>query len=286
MGLIYYALDDHKNYLFFARKSLESLRRQNGRITVKVFVYCRNGRPRRGRRAALQALSRLGAEVIIRRIAPVSKPTMLKFVPLMELEAERVLFADADTLFFEDPRTLFDRYARCDVYARREMGTCEGAGICLVGTTPVFQGLSHLRLRRIARELRANELPVFNTGLIVFNHGSHRRLAASGKRLNNLAKRFLNGSLAYPCANPQILDEICLSLTLGGIKGLTCGRIRPEDVPFYIEWRAGLVKRRGVVMHTFSNNFLYALADVYGTAALAGSPDWQAPLIRTEVLVC
>jgi hypothetical protein len=273
---LYYAVNDAPTYLYYAEQSLSSLRERNRRIPVHLFVYG-SPTPAFRRRAAA-----LGARLSCRRLPRVPDQPFVKWLPLGELGADAVAYVDADTLFFADPALLFRRYRQRGFYARREVGTAPGDGRFLIGSLPVFQGVAERELRALAARLAARPLPLFNSGVMIFNRGMHRRVAERVPAMLELGRGFASRRLAYPLHNRGILEEVAASLAMGQLARFDWGFLRREDAPLYIEWRANYVAGRGVVLHTLSQFFLHAVAEFRGHSALARSPDPKAPFVRVE----
>ena len=141
----------------------------------------------------------------------------------------------------------------------------------------MFQGVSRPGLDALARALGARSLPIFNTGVMIFNRGSHRRIGAATADLLDLGARFHAGDLELPCFNRGITEEVCASLVLGRLEPLRWGYLDRADAPFYLEWRARLVGGCGLVMHTWSHYLPFAVVEFFGRDAVKHAPD---PKIR------
>jgi hypothetical protein len=261
---IYYAINDDPRYLFFAKKSVESLRRHNRELPAYLFLY--GAAPKRD----LSFFSRHRVEVIEKRPVRRERATFLKWLPLRELFEERLLFADADTVFFQDPEKLFTKLREHDFYAREETGTSEALRHpYLIGSRVYSQQIHHELYGQLARGLGGKKLPIFNSGVMVFNHAIHREIAKGHSCFEELRKAFAKGKLPYPCTNPHLADEVVASLVLGCISGLRYGLIEGRLSPWYVEWKGRAVRSTGVLMHIFTIYYPFFLEDFYGARAKA-----------------
>src|SRR3954466_8343346 len=95
--VVYYAVNNDPLYLFCARQSVLSLRRLNKSIQVKIFIF---GDCTQDDATFFKTRS---VDLISMQKTSRSRVTILKWFPLKHLDKfERVLFVDADTIFFED----------------------------------------------------------------------------------------------------------------------------------------------------------------------------------------
>lgn len=272
--------------------SLATLRQHNGRIPVVVFVHgplvppvieiCRTHdvmlHPCGPYEATLAELS-AGWPALARL------PLLHKFLNFPDLAApgaRRVLYCDCDTVFFGDVARLFDGYPRGDVVAREEVHT----GRSQFGPDPRF--VDEALLARIAAREGARVIAPFNTGVVLFNDGVARRLAAIGPRFVDYAWRFvcwmtqhpatgaaaaygeletvtcarqlvtpadLARALPFPSINRWLVEEAALWLALGHVPGLRTADFSRGDVAQNGEvLHADPATAPWLVCHYFSQN--------------------------------
>jgi len=175
----------------------------------------------------------------------------LNFNGMADLAPDQVLLADCDTLFFDDPARLFDRYLHADIVAREEPTTERS----VVGHDPTY--VDEPALRALGASLGLHTPPPFNIGVLLLNHGHWRTLAKLERQFVLYAFRFLvwmaehpatgvaatfgeseaatmlrtthaalltsrvrEAALPYPSSNRWILDQMALWCTVAHIDGL------------------------------------------------------------------
>jgi hypothetical protein len=266
---VFYAINDNPDYVFMVRKSVESLRRHNSKIRIRVYLYGAL------RTADRNWFKRNGVEVHIK--PPVDKPklTSLKWMAAFEMDADVAAFIDADTLFQKDIEQLFRAYSKCDFYARVELATdARLRGPSLVGTKIFRVALNRRTYSDLEKEIQAKRGPVFNTGIMIFNHGSIRKLAERQqdylKLLDRLYSLYNGGKLV--ALGPHLFDELAGSLMLSSIPGISLGRMLAKHAPWYVEWKSGAVKTKGIVTHSFGAYFPFMVLDYQGRAGLRNAP--------------
>ena len=261
---IYYAVDDTPMYLFMVERSLESLRRHNQSIRVYLLVFGELSRREASRFADLNVM------IVRRRRSRVERGTFLKWLALTEIREHRVLFLDADTIVHDDPIHLFDALTQADFYAREELGTEADRAAYLIGTMPVFPQLDRSRYADALPRTVGGDLPVvFNTGVMLFNHGIHHQLAGRLDEFHRWRRTFADNPKRYPSKNWHIQDEIIASLVFSRLRGFRSDRLPRELSPWYIDWRAGEVPGPGVVIHTWRGYYPFYLRDFGQDEALS-----------------
>jgi len=234
----------------------------NESICLDVHVY---GKPRM---AWIEQMRELGARVFIGARVEDLPPTFLKWLPLAHAEyrySDRLLFLDADTIAFGSLTALFTELCAHDFYAREELGTGQVGTQAWLGSIKV-PGAIKPYMPKVRRGLGSREVPIFNTGVMVFNHGIHRTIAAALGEVRELCRIFVEGKLPYPCTNLHILEEVVISLILGRMNGVSFGTIPRELSPWYLEVAEGLVPDPGVVMHVWSARYAEYLDRFEGPA--------------------
>ncbi len=185
----------------------------------------------------------------------------LNFHALADLAPDQVLLADCDTLFFDDPARLFERYAHADCAAREEPTTERS----VVGHDPTY--VNEPALHALGTSLGLMTPPPFNIGVVLINHGHWRTLAALERQFVLYAFRFLvwmadnpasglaanfgesaaavmlrtthrglltplvrQAALPYPSTNRWILDQVALWCTVAHIPGFRYTDFDTNDV--------------------------------------------------------
>lgn len=245
------SVDGAPSYSWLVRRCVASSRRTGTRLPVVVLA---------SRDAALDTGDLAGVEVV--RVEPGrgTTPFLEKWRRLSSLDAERVVYLDADTICLEPLERLLDRYRAADVYAREEAGTQRGA---VPGGFPAQVDWGELDRQRRAAVRRP---PVLNTGVLVLNNGVCRRLEPVLERLREFHDGWATGAVAYPCTNEHIMEELALSSALGRSRAPTVGLLSPADAPYYAELAPG-EPARGIVLHVWTGLYSAYLREHEDAAA-------------------
>ena len=206
----------------------------------------------------------------------------LNFRELTRIGPSQVLCCDCDTVFFGDVERLFDLYGTAHVVAREEVHSGRSA----YGSDRTF--IDEPLLAEIARRERVASIAPFNLGVVLFNEGTWRAVAALEGVFVDYAWRFATWmaqhpaeglaaaygefvgaeaagqaagatdvarALPYPSANRWILDEFALWLTLGRVHGLRTADFRATDVAQNGEFARSDPRSAGwILCHYFSQN--------------------------------
>lgn len=257
--------------------SLRTLRAHNADVAVALFVYG-------GMTAELAALCR-EHRVLVHDQGPYAQrlaalcpagwralagyPLLHKFLNFRELAgtgARQVLFCDCDTVFFRDVEALFDRYGDADLVAREEVHSSRS----LHGVDRTF--IDEPLLARLAAAVGAAVVPPFNLGVVLFNHGVWRELAALDPLIVDYAWRFTEGALPFPSTNWWILDEVAMWLALGHAAGLRTADFLPGDVAQNGEFARSDPGAAGwILCHYYSQNMHRIAAWLAGERAAAAA---------------
>jgi hypothetical protein len=266
---VYYTINSAPFYLYAASKSVESLRRVNPKVDVHVFISL--GWETGESAAAMFRGS--GATVWLADKTKLGFPVdgyferyFLKWIALEHLDYDSVLYADADTHFSQDPYLLFRELTEHDFYARVEMGAERTAG--MTGGNILYSQIDHDALANAARALGARALPVFNTGIMLFNRSAHRKIASKLPRMFDVYQDLVSGRIKYPSNNPHIKEEIAAALVLGTLPDLSCGTLDREVAPWFFEYKSGAARTPGIVMHVLNEYFPFYQADFAGDSCL------------------
>ncbi len=172
-----------------------------------------------------------------------------------------------DRQVFEAPAALFSKYRSRDFYAREEICTNLKSYAFVLGELKTNQ-IKRPQLARIAKKVKAAEVPVFNTGLMVFNRSSHVKALSALPLMELLRQKFRSGEWPYPSTNVHIADEVCMALAFGTLRNFNWGLLRREDAPWYVEWKGREVDSPGLVLHTWTHFYLGFCNDFLGERGL------------------
>ncbi len=268
---VYYAINAAPVYLVSAYKSIASLRRFNSNIDVHVFISMGSASDA----ATADVFRGTGACVWLADKTKLGFPVdgyferyFLKWLALRNLFYDSLLYVDADTVFSRDPEVLFDELSERHFYAREENGAAPEQKAEMIGSHILYAQIDHGSLAKAAASLSARKLPVFNTGVMLFNRSIHRDVAAALPRMYDVYKDLVDGRIPYPSVNAHIKEEIAAALVLGTIPGLTFDRIDPEMSPWYVEYKGGRTRSAGVVMHIWNEYLPFFLQEFEGDAGL------------------
>jgi len=186
-------------------------------------------------------------------------PVLQRWLALCHIpdEVERVLHLDNDTIFFDSLDDLLSCHQQARVYARKEASSRHHPK----ASDPLL--IDEDRLAALAQRLGGRFVPPFNTGVVLFNHGSWRAVRDQVERVIDLTwlcflrfalsnesykgicqqvvgpirERLTTMSAAerqralpdYPTANVWIVEEVAMWLLLGEL-GLSCDQLRPDLV--------------------------------------------------------
>jgi hypothetical protein len=271
-------------------RSVRSLRAHNRAIAVRLFLC---GEIAGSARAELESMD-VGVEDVgayeehLGRLCPPRMSEVLARYPILHKStclprllatgAERVLYVDSDTFFIRDVEALFDRYTDLDLYAREEPYSRRSPA----GYRP--EAIDEDALAALALREGARPIAPFNTGVMLFNHGSWRKLAERVEELLRDVFRFSvwiadrtdtnfrpditylrehrarlvrasdeAEALPYPSRNAWIKDQVSIWLTLGKIPDFRPGLLGPQDLLMGAEF-ADADPGTHVLCHYFSAN--------------------------------
>lgn len=271
--------------------SVASLRRHNASIPVGVLVFGPLPEAIRARIEALDArvIAAGSYEDHLATVCPRSMAEALALFPLLHKwtglrhiaaePASRVLYVDSDTVFLADVERLFEQCAEHDVYAREEPFS---------RASPLGYRPEHVDedvLASIARRADSRPIAPFNCGVVLMNHGAHRRIAAAApdfaRFVYKLSRAFARRpetpsegqdvahlrargdalppeegpALDVPIGSGWLKEQAGLWLTLGRIPGL---RVAPMTRAQVLQGREyelfDLAEAGAAVIHYFSNN--------------------------------
>ena len=242
---LYYAVNEVPYYQQLAEYSIETLRKHNRDIPVSFFSY--SGRAPKNQ----TCIRRLGAQVQVRPQVRELPPTYLKWRALAECQSPRNLFLDADTVFNGDPAILFRRWQRAHFYARNELVADPQLKVRLIGNAIIPPMVNYPVLKKVSRQMKLKPTPIFNSGVMLFNHGIHKRIGMRWAEFARLHRFFLLRPEFSPVnkTNPHLIEEIVASMVLGSVPNLKFSPMDSISVPYFVEWKGGVVPSPGIVMH-------------------------------------
>jgi hypothetical protein len=248
-------------------RSIASLRAHNRAVPVRLFLCgALDAAARDELEASHVTVEELGAyEAHLASLCPARMsevlaryPTLHKLTCLTRIAATgatRVLALDSDTVFFRDVDVLFDGHAEFDLYAREEPFSRASA----LGYRPEL--VDEDALASLASREGAAAVAPFNIGVVLYNHGSFRRLAGRIDEVLRHVFRFsvwladradVTGcpdlvhlreyrgrlveagdeaeALPYPSRNAWIRDQVAVWLSCGKLPGLRVGTFAARDV--------------------------------------------------------
>jgi len=266
MRIIYYSYAATEGHAFERQwvQSIRSLRLHNASIPVFLFLYNDPSAEilleaaRRDVRVTALGQYKGYLKQITGKDCPTlaSCPTLHKFLALSLLSIEhpsQLLYVDGDTFFLGDVAVLFDRYYELDFYAREEPHSRRSN----YGYDPKYLNEEVLSALAVAEGLVS--VPPYNTGVCLMNNAIWNKLSVESSHYLDYAARLLTGLqtmpfsrdqqerypwlhtasvspidrlrlLEYPSANPWIVDEIALWLTLGRLATFSHGMLSPTDI--------------------------------------------------------
>lgn len=237
--LVYYSMVPRQPHIDQWIKSVRTLRRFNSSLAIHLFIY--DEVPGSVRVVAGEC------GVVVHECglyAPAEGlwhcSVLRKFAHGNELpEGCRALYLDCDTWCYHDLGGLFDRYIEADIYAREEVLTRASP----FGYDPTW--IDEDRLAVIVKREALRSVPLLNTGVVLFNNGSVRGVAA----IMGEAVRYTGWLLSGPSGSPLsgrsawVADEVGWGLALGRtelsvglfcrgdvIQGAECTHQRPPGV--------------------------------------------------------
>jgi len=249
-------IDSAPSYAWLARRCVVSLRRTGTKLDVLVFAP----------RGSAIDVGDVRKVKLIEIESPQHESIYLdKWRCLGHLDAERVIFLDADTIGLQPLELLLEKYQVEDLYARQEAGTYR----------PEDRDVDHAFPAQIDWEALDRQrgpydatVPVVNTGVMVLTHSACRKIPQLLSDLQVHYADWASGARPYPSSNLHIREEVALSLALGRPGSPTLGCLSREDAPFYAEL-ARTNPEQGIVMHVWSGLYRRYLHEQRAGADLA-----------------
>jgi hypothetical protein len=242
---VYYTINNDSKYLTFLKNSIVSLRNFNKEIKIYVIIFSNSGK------LVPDFFDRYNIQVIYKNPVKPYQLTSLKWYGLTEFEnidLKRLIFLDADTIFYDDINLLFEKYNKADFYAREEIGTEDKCPYAR-GNITITSQLNNDVFNNLLNKMGLKRNPVFSTGIMVFNNSSFKKIPEHLKFYQDLFDAFLKRELPFPALKYHITEEITWAFTIGKIANFSFEFIEPEDTPVYYEFLINAVSKPGIIIH-------------------------------------
>lgn len=223
--LVVLSINAVPSYALLARRCIDGIRAAGTRLPIVLFAT----------RGAEIPSGLPGVEVVTTEAGDLRGFDLERWTRLATVAAERVLCVDADTVCSRPLESLFDRYVERDFYAREDPGSQRDGRTYRIGPLTVAPQVDWAAFMAQKTELGVADLPVFNCGIMLFNHGACLRIGRYLHRLREAWNRWTSGDCPYPCDNRHIVGQLAASVMLGAVPDLRWGTLRREDAPFYCE---------------------------------------------------
>lgn len=224
-----------------AATSIESLRRHNSAIPVRIFGFG----------LSADALPAHLLDQVTFEACGASPSIPARWLVMQRLRpncASQILFADCDSFFFRDVAALFDRNQELDLYGRERPSLAKRAA----AYDPNL--LDERALDALRRSLAAQRTPPLDTGLLLLNHGAWTRIAQHFDTLHALlAGSDLGSALRDPRRAAGLKEELAAWLMLGQA-GLHCGLLSRHDALTSLEFAAARSEPWGCVVAHFAGH--------------------------------
>ena len=141
-------------------------------------------------------------------------------------EDYNILYVDSDTIFYQDPKYLFDTYCALDVYGREEFGfkydpTTGGGRQIREQLDMVDACIYDLGGKR--------EVYKYCLGVILLNNSIHKKIITVLDDLSELMEQFKQGHRLMPIPNRRIVDEYGVWIMLSRLD-ISTGLFSIQDV--------------------------------------------------------
>ena len=150
-----------------------------------------------------------------------------------------LLYVDSDTIFYQDPKYLFETYTSHDIYGKEERGFrhCPITG---AGGDIRFS----LDLVDACIQAEGGKIPVhkFCIGVLLFNNNIHKKIDDNLKLFTSYMERLRDQKMLNPIPNPRILDQYAAwvlfsrlkaSNALFGVQDVTHGWVEIKHVDHF-----------------------------------------------------
>jgi len=141
-------------------------------------------------------------------------------------EDYNILYVDSDTIFYQDPKYLFDTYCALDVYGREEFGfkydpTTGGGRQIREQLDMVDACIYDLGGKR--------EVYKYCLGVVLLNNSAHKKIIPALDDLSELMEQFKQGHRLMPIPNRRIVDEYGVWIMLSRLD-ISTGLFSIQDV--------------------------------------------------------
>ena len=229
--IIYYVLDGSPKHAFQFKISVESIRKHNQNINIKLFSYQSS--------VNKEFCDKFDIELIQKPSSDLK--CFLKWDALSEIKSNEILYLDADTFCLDDPKKLKSNSL---FSARREVLTESNTHLININ-----------KFHELQKTLGSIKFPIFSNGVMKFNINYPVLIC---KKIFEFKEMFERNKRLYPSFNIHIMDEVCSSLSLG-IQQTEYKFFEPKEVSFFQE--RNLAK---IILHTWTSNYPKFLFDFFG----------------------
>jgi hypothetical protein len=271
--VVIYATNNDPQQIMRVHRSVRTLRRHNTRLRVVHVVFDEIAWGPEAR-DVIDERGSLQVEVVRLPFVPINPKArtrplldylLLKWKALASVNSHRALVLDSDTFVFSDVEALFDRYHLLDFYARIDFGRERDRprASFLYGTTVCQPNVDYEAFDRLFMRLglqQSHRLSVYNTGIMLFNHGYSAAIVARLSEMSELFLGFLRRAIPYPATNLRIIDQVVSTVVLSSDSERRCGLLDVRDCPYFIEMLTGEVSMdNAIICHTWSEYYPFAL---------------------------
>jgi hypothetical protein len=137
-----------------------------------------------------------------------------------------LLYVDSDTIFYQDPKYLFDTYCVHDVYGREEFGfkydPTTGGGRNIRDQLDLVDACIYDLGGKV-------EVYKYCLGVVLLNNSVHKKIRESLDELSQLMEQFRANEVLFPVPNQRIVDEYGVWVMLSRL-GVSTGLFSVQDV--------------------------------------------------------
>ncbi len=226
-------------YIDQTLKSIESLRKYNKKILIRLYVFGRiSGN-------VVKKFEQLDVVVFVRPAIKASVyPFLVKWMVLAKIPESRVIMLDSDTYFFGDIEKIFRKYKACKIAARLAP-ECQ-LGKNMMNGRKTFRAILPRAIAQYHQVQKTRHFPILNIGVVLFNHDSHKLIKY--KKILEKYNWLMSGKLPYPSINKFNRGEFAFALFAATISNFKLKALSEKDVPFFEEIADAQAKPRKPVL--------------------------------------
>ena len=200
-------------------------------------------------------------------------PFFQKFEALRHLDSDRVLFVLLTLGSLKTPLS-FSSFLRVKIFTpEKSTGPGPELGVSVVsGNCVMAPQIIRKKFKAISLMLDFKPQPIFNTGVMIFNRGFGHKVGAKISEMNELAKIFADKPAYFPSESLHLMDEVVSSIIFGRLKKFSYGIIPKKISPWYCEWKAGVIRDPGIVLHAWTKYSPFFVRDFVGETEVRRLP--------------